>query len=219
MRTVQVNTLWRAAFLDPASGPENKGGRARSAIVVVGQDAIDRIFILRVWAQRSPTTSVVNEVFATHKMYRPAVFGFDATAHGGILFGEILRKEARERGVTVPFREVKFRTEKTFSIETTLQPVGAAGRLFRPEEAQCRVLKEEMTGFPDTSVPRDALDALAHAIRLLPSMLPEHLRIMGREQLRRYLERSGMAPDEVELRMTQHAENAKSRGTWQPTQV
>lgn len=207
METAAANRLYRVAWCDPAGGStlaRRPSGLARSAVVVIGMDSLERVFILNIWAQRCPTDRLIERVFSTQTFYKPALFGLDATGFGGIQFKDMLVREARERGARVNWRPSAMREDKTFSIERTLQPLAAQGRLFRPPEEDCRLLKEEWTQFPDGQY-RDVLDALACAIRLLPTVLPEYQRQMGREQLRRYLERSGMDKEQIELRLQQHS--------------
>lgn len=205
MSEVASNKLYVVAWTDPAGAlsiARRPGHLARSSIVVIGMDAVERIFVLSVWAQRCPTDRLVERVFQTNTLYRPAMFGLDSTGAGGLIFYELLLKEARQRAAKINFRPMAMHEDKTFSIERTLQPVAAQGRLFRPLEEDCRILKEEWTTFPDGQY-RDVIDALACAIRLLPAVLPEHMRQMTREALRRYLERTGMKKDQVELRLQQ----------------
>lgn len=210
METSDVNRLYRVSWCDPAGGPDTRrsnAGLSRSAIVTIGLDQLERIFILEAWAARIAPDQLIERVFENNAKWRPAAFGIDASGPQ-LMFAQLLQKEARERGVRLPLRPTALRAEKSFSIETSIQPICSSGRLFRPPENECRGLMDEWKSFPDGTY-RDTLDALACAIRLLPSMLPQHLREMGREQLRRYLERSGMHNDEVEMRLRQHEEAAR----------
>ena len=205
MPTVQVNKLWVAAFVDPAGGPrvgQSQSGLSRAAITVIGQDDLERVFILSSWAKRVAPDALMELMFETNTRWRPAVFGIDVTGPQGNYYF-MVQKEMRERGLKVPFRESKAKLDKAFSIETTIQPLAAAGRLLRPLEAECRPLMEEWKAFPD-GMYRDCLDSLACAIRLLPSVLPEHLRQMSERQLHDYLKRTGMAEDMIQTRIAQH---------------
>jgi len=210
MIAVQISKLYKVAWADPAGGPTSasphKKGLSRASICVLGEDTLERIFILETWAARIPPDKLIERIFDTYRKWNVSAFGIDATG-GQLMFAQLIQKEARERAIRLPLRPLSLRLEKTFSIETSVQPPCAAGRLFRPSESQCGVLKEEWRSFP-TSDYLDAMDALACAIRMLPSILPEHMRRMSKEHLRAYLERSGTPKDQVELRLQQHQEFA-----------
>ena len=204
MPSIDRRKLWLCAFVDPAGGPRagrSNYGLSRAAIVVIGQDDLERVFILEAFIQRIPPDKLIDRIFDTQQKWNPAVFGIDSSGPQ-LEFAQMVQKEARERGVRIPLRLVAQRQEKTFSIETTIQPLSSAGRLFRPTDNECRTLKDETTSFPD-GMYRDGLDALANAIKLLPAILPAHLKNMNREQLRRYLERTGMPKDQIAERLSQ----------------
>lgn len=204
MPTVDRRKLWICAFADPAGGPRagrSNYGLSRAAIVVLGQDDLERVFILEVFIQRIPPDKLIERIFDTQQKWNCAVFGIDSSA-GQLEFAQMVQHTARERGLKVPLRLVAQRQEKTFSIETTIQPLASAGRLFRPHDNECRALKDEMQSFPD-GMYRDGLDALANAIKLLPAILPAHLRAMNRNQLQNYLTRTGMPKDQIAERLSQ----------------
>lgn len=204
MPAIDRRKLWLCAFVDPAGGPRagrSNYGLSRAAIVVIGQDDLERVFILEAFIQRIPPDKLIDRIFDTQQKWNPAVFGIDSSGPQ-LEFAQMVQKEARERGLRIPLRLVAQRQEKTFSIETTIQPLSSAGRLFRPDENECRQLKDETTSFPD-GMYRDGLDALANAIKLLPSVLPAHLKQMNRDQLQRYLQRTGMPKDQIAERLSQ----------------
>ena len=204
MPTVDRRKLYLVAFCDPAGGPRagrSNYGLSRAAIVVIGQDDLERVFILEAFIQRIPPDKLIDRIFDTQQKWNPAVFGIDSSGPQ-LEFAQMVQKEARERGIRIPLRLVAQRQEKTFSIETTIQPLSSAGRLFRPHDNECRTLKDETTSFPD-GMYRDGLDALANAIKLLPSILPAHLRQMNRNQLENYLTRTGMPKDQIAERLSQ----------------
>jgi predicted phage terminase large subunit-like protein len=204
MPTIDRRKLWICAFADPAGGPRagrSNYGLSRAAIVVIGQDDLERVFILEAFIQRIPPDKLIDRILDTQQKWNPAVFGIDASGPQ-LEFAQMVQKVAREQAVKIPLRFVAQRQEKTFSIETTIQPLASSGRLFRPHENDCRALKDETTSFPD-GMYRDGLDALANAIKLLPAILPAYLRQMNREQLRRYLDRTGMPKDQIAERLSQ----------------
>jgi predicted phage terminase large subunit-like protein len=204
MPTVDRRKLWVCAFTDPAGGPRagrSNYGLSRAADIVIGQDDVERVFILETFIKRIAPDQLINRIFETNEKWKPAVYGIDASGPQ-LEFAQMVQKEARERGVRIPLRLVSQRENKTFSIETTLQPLSSSGRLFRLSENDCRTLKDEWTSFPD-GMYRDGLDALANAVKLLPAVLPEHLRRMDAARLRNYLSRTGMQKDQIEERVQQ----------------
>jgi predicted phage terminase large subunit-like protein len=207
MPAVDRRKLWVGAFCDPAGGPRagrSQSGLSRAAIIVLGQDDLERVFILDVFIRRIPPDQLIDHIFATHQRWSPAVFGIDSSGPQ-LEFAQIVQREARERGFRVPLRFVAQRENKTFSIETSLQPLSSAGRLMFMQTGDWRALKDEFTSFPD-GMYRDGLDALANAIKLLPTVLPAHLRAMSRSQLETYLTRTGMPRDQIIERLAQHAD-------------
>lgn len=215
MQTVNTNSLYLVSWLDPASGPDadkKQVGMSRSAFATIGQDNLERIFILEIWAGRIAPDKLIDKFFATQEKWRPAAFGLDATGPQK-MFAQIIHKEIQQRAVKMNFRPSDLKNDKGFAIETTLQPVAASGRLFRPPENDVRGLKDEWQAFPD-GMYRDTLDALACAIRLLPSILPDHMKRMGRDQLRNYLARTGLSREEIERRLSLHQEVLKEEGIY-----
>lgn len=202
MSSVELNKLYRTAWCDPAGGPQARTGKSRSAIVVVGQDELERIFILEADAARWPTDMLERRILQTQTKWSPAKFGIDATGPQ-VLFADTMRRKAREEGVRMNLVPTALRSDKSFSIETTLQPIVAQGRLFRPDLSMIKGLYEEWKHHPSTDF-NDTMDALACAIRLLPTTLPDHLRALSRDQLRAYLLKTGMSREKVEERLSEH---------------
>lgn len=211
MQTVQFNKLYITAHVDPAGGPivgQKQSSRSRASIAVVGQDDLERIFILESFAKRIAPDQLTDRIFETQERWRPAVFGVDGTGPQ-LMYYQALLREGRERAVKWTPRRIDIKMDKTDAIEKTLQPVAASGRLIRPPEKECYALADEWRNFPDGTY-RDALDALAWAIRLLPAVLPAHLKAMGENQLRNFLTRTGLPPDMIEQRMQQRDKFAKT---------
>jgi hypothetical protein len=209
MPTVATNKLYKVAWCDPAGGVNtlltHAGTRSRASIVVVGQDDLERIFVMETWAKRLPPDQLMAKMFETWFKWRPAIFGMDASGPQ-LQFHQIVKKEARDRDIRWNLRGVAERTDKITFIETMLQPIEAQGRLIKSGVMhEVADFKDEYQAFPGGSY-RDIMDALARAVWLLPSSLPQHLRLMDRAQLKRYLERTGMDPSQVDLRLAQHAE-------------
>lgn len=199
MPAVRRDQLYIVAWADPSGGLKKGKGHSRSAIVVVGEDDRERIFILDVFIQHCATNYYVEQIFKMYAMWHPVIFGIDSTGTQ-IVFAQQLRKEAQSRGVPLPLRPIALHSDKVFQIEHTIQPIASGGRLFRPPEASCKELKEEWVNFPSSDY-RDGMDATACAIRLLPSGSMQSLHDLTQEQYRRYLERSGYTSEEIQHKL------------------
>lgn len=205
MPSVQHDQLYTVAYADPSGGKMRGAGHSRSAIVVLGMDGLERIFILHSWATFCPTSDLVYNIFKHNDRWQPVIFGIDATGPQGpfvdMLRAEHKRREAEQgRIIHFPLRPVSLHSDKQFSIETTIQPVAANGRLFRPMEMYCKELKAEWQSFP-TGQYRDCLDALACCIRLLPRKNPDVLASQNRERHRVYLRQIGMSEREIDRQL------------------
>ncbi len=202
MPSVQHDQLYICAFADPSGGKARGAGHSRSALAVCAMDGYERVFILRCWASHMATNSLVDEIFKLNEKWQPVVFGIDASGPQGP-FVDMLRRERERREAEAgrvmhfPLRAVTLHDDKQFSIETTLQPLAAAGRLFRPLEMYVPELMGEWKNFPGGQY-RDSLDALACCIRLLPRKAPDVLAAQSREAHRVYLRRIGMSEREID---------------------
>lgn len=161
------------AFCDP--GGDKRGGRlkyarANTAIVVVGQDILCRIFCLFCWAEQASTDRMTDMIFSTNEAFKPRVFGVE---ENGLqtLYEASLEREARASGIRIPLLGVSHstRVKKEFRISSILQPVFTQGRIFT-QEHQIE-LENEIRGFPSGKT-LDRIDALASAVQLLPSRAP-----------------------------------------------
>lgn len=204
MNSVPVDKLYVAAWVDPSGGLSQGKRHSRWAITVLGQDGEERIFILLSWAAHASVEYALDKIFQVQEKYKPVVFGMDASATQ-ILFANDIRKESNIRGVPIPLKPVPLKADKTFNIETTIQPVASQGRLFRPPEGECKILMGEWQAFPG-GVYRDALDSLACCLRLLPGKASALSKQISREGYRRYLERTGMSEDQIRRRLAMRDE-------------
>jgi hypothetical protein len=203
----------KIAFLDPASGKRLavKRVRARSAIVVVGIDDLTRIFVLHAWADRVPTSVLMDTVMSVQTRFGPRVFGCEANAMQG-LFADAIRLEAQHRAVTLPLVAVEQSThiDKDVRIRTALQPVIAWGRLFlRRDHVE---LRAELESFP-MSATKDLVDALASAVALAPARPAPRVLSDERDAFATYLREMGVDPWEITERI-----GAFDRGesAWEP---
>lgn len=203
LEKVALDHCYTVAFVDSAGGrvaPKGKSNnqRSRSAIVVCAQDDLTRVFVRKAWPRYCTTDELCDEIFATQERFKPAVFGADATATQG-LFIDALVREAREKGKKLPISKVVLGTDKDFRIETTIQPVQAAGRLFVMKEAM-EDLKMEYDSFPGSRF-KDLVDALAGCISLLPHR-PTGAELNDEvDQYRAYLQTMRVPEQEIDERV------------------
>jgi len=179
-------------FCDPASGRKVevvKRVRARSAIVGVAHDWLDRIFVLVAWADRCRTDTLIEKIFEFNKLWKPRVFGCEANGLQS-LFGDAVLREARFNGVSLPLTPVMqpTRVDKAWRIRTGLQPVIGSGRLFlQPEHVDLRTEIKDSPMSPTV----DLIDALETAIRLLPPRASRRERDTEQDAYVQYLRDSG----------------------------
>jgi len=165
-------------------------------------DDLERIFILQAWAAYCGADEILRRIFKFDEKWAPNVFGIDTTATQN-LWLDLIRKEAEFTSKKMPkMRGIAFRGEKTRVIETIIQPRASRGQLFRPPEVEVKELASEFKAFP-TGMHRDSMDALAHAIDLLPLRPPIESKAMERDNYRRYLQRIGMSEAEIRQRMAE----------------
>lgn len=206
-----LSGLYLVAFADSAGGrvttSAHKGSqRSRSAIVVAGQDDIERIFILKAWARHSTTDELIDEIILTNRQWHPRVFGVDASGNQG-MFTDALRREMREKGIKLPLTDIIFQGDKDWRIETTLQPLQTAGKLFAlPDQND---LRGEYEGFPQGNY-KDVLDALVGCTKLFPlrAKLAE-----ARDELRQYrdyLRSQKLSEEKISRRIAEEMANRES---------
>lgn len=203
---IDLQKLYKVAWCDPSGArPANKGN-ARAAIVCVGMDDLERIYILQSWAAFCGADEILNRIYKFEDKWQPAVFGIDTTATQTIWL-DMIRKDAELKGRKAPkMRGVALRGEKRRVIETIIQPRAARGQLFRPPEPEVKELMSEWKNFP-SGMYRDALDALAHAIDLLPLRPPDVRKEMEVAHYRAYLKRIGLSQAEQDRRIAEISSN------------
>lgn len=193
------------AYADPASGKrgeELKRARARSAIVVLGQDTALRIFVLHCWVARASTDAFMDRMLEIFQTYTPRLFGIEANGMQSI-FGDSVERWALDRGIRIPFVPVHQPTnvKKEWRIRTQVQPVLGQGRLLfdltQPGQVE---LHAEMQGFPNYPTV-DAVDALGSALGLLPERTAADTIREEEQGLAAYLRDSGARPAEIEARL------------------
>lgn len=172
MRLALSSLIDVVAFCDPASGKQGadriKKTRARSAIVVIGQDHLTRIFVLYAWAERCSTDALIDKMIEVNDQWKPRIFGGEAAGLQS-LFQDAIIREARHRNIRLPLYPWPQPTniDKDFRIRTALQQPIRYGRLF--VQGQHVELTKELRGFPRDKL-KDLVDALASAVTILPGV-------------------------------------------------
>lgn len=205
MATISLDDIQpRFLWLDPASGKSKeaiRSVRARSAIVVVGVDLMQRIWVLDAWAARVGTNEIVKQFVDRVSKWGPVVAAYEDVGQQSLLFDPIMN-EAEKQGVMVPLVGVTVTTkvDKNWRIRSILQPLIGAGRLIINQELM--ELKHEITGFPMSSI-KDLIDACASACALVPP--PQSVDQISDEEkaLAEYLRNSGVAPSQIESRVNE----------------
>lgn len=174
--------------------------RARSAIVVVAADWLNRFFVVEAWGKKCPTAELIEKVFEVNATWKPTIFGVEANAMQA-LFADALAIIGEQRNVMLPLSAIMQSTkiDKLFRIRTILQPTISESRLFvQPEQVD---LRNELRAFPlgDTV---DLVDALASVINLVPPT-PQQRRTDDDQGLVDYLQRIGASPDQIKARLAQ----------------
>lgn len=206
--TINVKRLYVVCFCDPSGGPtfgKKQSGLSRAAITALGCDDKERMIILESFIKRVPPDQLVDKIFEFQQRWKPAVFGIDASGPQLMWYQNLVGKEARERNVKWSPKGVNFKIDKIDTIEKAIQPIASSGRLLRPPERECYPLMEEFRQFP-TGQYMDGMDSLAHAILLMPTVLPTHMRMYNDTQLRAFLMRMGFNKDQIEERIAQNAQ-------------
>ncbi len=209
---MRVDDLGIYGFVDPAGGKRSTltMTRARSAIVVIGVDSLERVFVLYCWADRAPTNILVDKIFSVRDRFHPRVYGCEANAQQS-LFVDAVRYVGATAGKAISLVPVNQPTKltKVFRIRTILQPIISSGRLFVPEDSY--ELRAELQAFP-LGATVDLVDALASACSLVPSR-PLTMRIeQEKDHLAEYLTTAGMDQGEIEQTMLQLELEDKRRG-------
>lgn len=193
----------RVAFCDPAAGKtELRKTLARSAIVVLAQDWMGRVFCLYAWAARCPTDTLIDKIFEVNRNWAPRTFGVEANGLQ-VIFGDYLKRDARIQAVRLPIEPVPQPTNlrKEFRNRVAIQRPLGEGRLFVPKEFT--ELRHELGVHPMSPI-KDLVDAYASAINLLKKQAP--LLVEDQESLAfaKYLRRHNVPPAAIERRVEEY---------------
>ena len=192
--------LDRYFFADPASGKNRlKKIRARQAIVGIGVDPLQRVFVLEAWAGKLTTTKFRDKIIEFYSQYAPRKFGIENNAMQE-LFGDLVKEEARKKygNVRIVGIPTSTKVEKDFKIRTIIQPFFNDGRLFI-QEGHTELIAE-IRGFP-TYYLKDLIDSLAMCIKMIPKQRESLVRADEIKQMAEYLRNSGASSHYIQQRM------------------
>lgn len=200
MQLADINP--RYMWLDPASGKNNqkiRSVRARSAIVVVGVDPAQRIYVLDAWADRVGTNGIVTAFIDRVVKWGPMIAAYEDQGQQSLL-EDPLRHAAAAKNITLPLVPVGVSTkvEKNWRIRTLLQPLFGRGRLLLASHLV--ELHNEITSFPMSTM-KDMIDALASCCSLVPPERTSAPRVDEARELADYLRREGVPPHMIEAHM------------------
>ncbi len=209
MEELEIASLERYAFADPAAGKDarNKKRRARQAIVVGARDWFDRWFFPHIWAGHLTASEFKDKIIETQEIYSPRLFGLEANGMQ-VLFGNLVREAAKLKLGAVKMIPVYQPTnvEKTFRIRTGLEPVILQGRFFL-QKSQIEA-RSELQGHP-TAATRDIIDAMETCIRIAPKRPLKHRKNHELEAYAKYLRQTQTPAHLIERKLAEF----KKQGT------
>src|SRR5436190_13288241 len=153
-----IAALRITARCDPAIS--EKAGAARSAIIVDGVAADERVYVLEAWAKRVQPFEMIEKLFEFQEQYNLESIGIESVAYQRIL-KPVIERECERRGIWINVVELKpdSRERKFNRIRGKLQPSLERGLIWVRTDMQD--LLDEYRMFPNGPTV-DLLDALAY---------------------------------------------------------
>lgn len=185
-----------AGYLDPAGGKQQvKRTRSKSAIVVIGADSLNRLFVLYTWAERCPTSDIYEKIYEIAAKFKLDIFGIESAAQQSLFVdGVIMDAFMRQKDIPIVACPVPTTISKSFRVRTILQPIVKEGRLFLIKEEH----KELFTQINNAPIMGDLIDACASACNLVPKQALQREITQENQQLLEYLRNTGAPPDIIE---------------------
>lgn len=209
---IPIENLERYGFADLAAGKDaarsrNKR-RARQCIVIGARDWLSRWFFPYIWAGRKTASEFKARILQAQEDWEPRRFGIEANGMQ-VLFGSLVREEARERFGHVVILPIYQPTtvDKDYRIRTGLEPILNGGRLFlQAKEVEAR---SEISGFP-TNITKDIVDAMETLMnRVAPKQIIKKVEDREKEEYAAYLRASGMQSHRIEQELSNfHAQRS-----------
>jgi predicted phage terminase large subunit-like protein len=168
---------------DPAIS--EKSAACRSALIVLGMNPFQKIFVLDYWVGRQgDPAKLIQTMLGLADQWQPRVIGIESVAFQASMEPYTMREMA-SRGIYYPLQMLKpDRNEKKQQRILSMQPFFRAGQIYI--QRGMLELIEEYETFP-LGRTQDLLDAMAYGVRLLvpaarnkPAGLEERLSMMAR---------------------------------------
>lgn len=151
------------SFLDPAISEKQEADY--TAIVTIGIDTNNRIYILDIIQERMSPTDIITAVFNVYQNWKPSYFGIETVQYQKMLALEI-RKQMNLRGIFFNLQEVTPMWEKNARIRTLLQPRYGNASIIHPKyHNKLQELELELLKFPNGKHD-DIIDAMAGALNI-----------------------------------------------------
>jgi predicted phage terminase large subunit-like protein len=138
---------------------------SRRAIVTLGMDSKQRVYLLDAYASRDTTDKVIDKLFSMHSKWRGREFGIESVALSRVYLN-LCQLEAQKRKHWINFTPIKVPTTKSkeIRIRDALQEVAAQGLLY--VQSNQREFIEEFLDFPQGATD-DIVDAVAMGVMML----------------------------------------------------
>lgn len=182
--TILRSSLDIVICCDPAISERETA--ARTAIVVLGMSAVQKIFLLEYWVGRQGDPfKVINTILDMSKFWQPRCIGIEMVAYQKSLEPYTI-KEMQGRNEWYPIVNLKpDRNEKKEQRILSMQPFFRSGQIYI-QRGMTEFIEEYET-FP-LGRTRDILDAMAYGVRLLTPrqsntkpILEEQLKVLAKQ--------------------------------------
>jgi len=151
------------SFVDPAIS--DKQDADFTAIVTIGIDQNNRIYILDIIHDRMSPTDIITNVFSTYLKWRPISIGVEVVAYQKMLALEI-RKQMNIKNIFFNLIEVTPMWEKNARIRTLLQPRYWNASIIHPKyHNKIKELELELLKFPNWKHD-DIIDSLSACLKI-----------------------------------------------------
>ena len=155
--------LKKYTFIDPAISDKQEADY--TAIVTIGIDSNNRIYVLDIVHDRMNPTDIINAVFEANMRWHPDSIGIEVVAYQKMLALEI-RKQMNLRNTFFNLIEVNPMWEKNARIRTLLQPRYWNASIIHPEyHPKIKELELELLKFPNGKHD-DIIDSLASCLKI-----------------------------------------------------
>lgn len=155
--------LRKYTFIDPAISDKQEADY--TAIVTIGVDQRNRVFVLDIVHDRMNPTDIINAVFEANMRWQPHSIGIEVVAYQKMLALEI-RKQMNLRNTFFNLIEVNPMWEKNARIRTLLQPRYWNASIIHPTyHNKIKDLELELLKFPNGKHD-DIIDSLASCLKI-----------------------------------------------------